>query len=223
MLFLASTFVLCAYEVKYPWPCITKEEQNMQDAIVRELFRYLPDRELDYIANRNRETPVCGSASRGPWQGLTCLESTVVEIKYEDRDFFPLRIQYLPSGLQVLDIKYCNQRYEIDTRYLPRSLTHFDMSRNLLVGDFSFPSLPPRVRSVNLAGNVITGKVTLAGIPLHMEWIDIQSNPIHQSVVYYHNLPETFQRFVCVNTKITALKPINAKEVLRQGIFIDTH
>ena len=145
------------------------------------------------IPDGNLSHDVCSQ-----WSGVKCnafqiaprmFMYRIIGVEYSDAIAGDFSISYLPSSVRIISIVRCNQHFSIDTRLLPRKLTHADFDENQIQGTLNLQRLPPRVVHFSIRNNFICGPIHLIDLPMGLHHLDLSENRIQQKRVYCRHLP----------------------------------
>ena len=127
-------------------------------------------------------------------------------------------IEYLPSTVAEIFIHSCKQKYQLQTRMLPRHIRWFSMYKNKLFGTIDLQGLPPRTLLLDVSRNNISGPIILRDLPQAMYNIFLDNNKIQQDVLFYSNLPVSLKLVSLRGNRIRAIQP-TGENVDHRDIF----
>ena len=135
----------------------------------------LVQRVVDRPTTWNLETPGC------KWVGVDCdFKGNVIRINYPARHI----------------------RNELDIRFLPQTLRHFNLSANKLSGRFSFVSLPSTLTYLAINHNEFSGATNFLLLPLLLTHLDIAHNKFEGEVDFSALPPPLVRIFLNDNVKL---------------------
>ena len=129
--------------------------------------------------------------------------------------------QCAPHSARTLKITECKQRYEFDTRLLPRAGEYISFYQNSLFGSLRLKELPQLIKEFSVAENRLKGPIDLTELPKIIRRLSIRQNAIKQPVVFYKDLPEGMWVYLADN-RIGAVEPVNPEDAVDQNkVFKD--
>ena len=176
---------------------------EFQATLMRQFFAHITDQYRFQISLGRPNSDVCRTKPPQwqPWAGITCVDGIVQSIRYGDKFFGNLQMDYVPNSVEDLSIVLCNQKYALSTRQLPRCLKTLDMSRNRLLGTLDCTNLPPALKSLLVPRNALAGVIDLSYLPKTLGCIDVSDNHI-EAVVMLRESGDGMRELYCRNNAI---------------------
>ena len=121
---------------------------------------------------------------------LGCADEKVTAI--ETRNFWEVTfdLSKLPSTLQNISMRQCDQYGQINLRALPRCLEHINLASNNYSGKIHFACLPPKLVTFCVYCNRFGGPIVLVGLPSTMQSLDLRMNRFSFSKIWHGDLPD---------------------------------
>ena len=149
-------------------------------------FANLTPQDTQFIISREDKRDFC------LWKGIECTDDKHIQkVKMSYRSSGNFLVGFLPHSVEYLSIIFCKQTFVFSARELPLNIHLLDFGNNLITGSLRCEYLPRKLHEVTLQNNKLTGPLFLHDLPPNLAYLRLHFNKIHQSVVYYHELPKT--------------------------------
>ena len=153
-------------------------EQALMELLVADIHH------LDKVQNKDGEF-----LDITEWKGIEIVDDAVTKIELRQTESFlasdeeftvgpegSIELQWLPQGLDVLDIEEMALEGTIETSGLPRDLRYMDISGNSLSGTFCTKGLPENIEKVFIGKNNLHGSLHLESLPRKLIWFYAEKN-----------------------------------------------
>ena len=149
----------------------------------------------------NREI-ICGSAEEPEdieqWRGFAYSEeqpSDTVEKHFIIRWVYlglvgTIDLQWLPSTVQSLEIKYNKLTGSLNLTALPPSMQFLGIATNAFSGEIDLCHLPVGIKVLNLSNNQLSGSLNLEKLPQSIQALYLYTNRFTGSVCLQHLPPQ---------------------------------
>ena len=161
------------------------------------------------------------------WTGITCTDGIITHVYHGISNYGNFDIHSLPSTLVNITIEYCDQRYILCTRALPRALEHCYLPQNRHFGSVDLRTLPENLIGLDLSFNLLNGPIDLTNLPPTLQTLALERNAIRQSVVFYDRPPPnihsiTLFSYTHPKNRIGELRALGLKDLDRvREIFVN--
>ena len=188
-------------------------DEQMQTELFQLLLSDISPPKIELMSQRKPYSDLCnwgtGFLGHGRTFRVRCngevLESlTMMRIRGEN-----LHLDFMPSTVRYMQIQYCEQRYTVETRRLPRMAEQVHISNNYIYGTIDLRALPENLEHFNASANAIIGPIILSHLPVKLTLLNLSSNQIRQRVVHFHHIPRTLRTVDMQNNSIKAVRPLN--------------
>ena len=208
--FLSPTFAMfpvlfLSADADSPSFALTRTE--MQNALIQAVFQSIDPNVLHSISRAKPLVRLCdwptfsqerpggaGLGSNVQLFSVTCRRAAPIHLTFmEFANIGRIAYECLPPSLEKLIISRCEQRYVLQTRFLPRSLIELNMSWNKIYGTVDMQSVPRNLEVFDVSWNRITGPISLQDLPPTLKTVNLPRNKIVQRVVPCDPLPSNLQ------------------------------
>ena len=145
-----------------------------------------PNRWVPYPCNRNVNDP-CN------YHGMECRDGIIRKIRWENHlSRAPdIDADWLPGTLRLVSILYQKVLSPLETRYLPKKLTHLRLFQCYIEGSVDLQHLPATLHFLDLRRNKLKGAVALVDLPERIVEILLNGNQLSHACVAAEDLPDS--------------------------------
>ena len=101
------------------------------------------------------------------------------------------KLEWLPTGLEILELDLQVISAQLETRLLPRSLKICSIQSGKVKGSLDLTTLPDALENLDLNENYIQGEISLLRLPPGIKKISLTDNPIKYVYVCNGSLPKS--------------------------------
>ena len=149
---------------------------------------------------------------------IRCIDGIVNSMCFESVYQGNFSIEFLPTTIEQIILRRCNQKYQLQTRMLPKGMKWLYLTNNLLFGTIDIQNLPRHMRVFDVSKNNINGPIILRGLPKTICNLCVSQNDIQQEVLYYDDLPGSLIWVSLGGNRIHSIQPIDDGET-QHNIF----
>uniref|UniRef100_A0A7S4V159 Uncharacterized protein n=1 Tax=Paramoeba aestuarina TaxID=180227 RepID=A0A7S4V159_9EUKA len=129
------------------------------------------------------------------------------------------RIEYLPSSVELLTVRGCEQSGNLCTRELPRECRMIDVSYSLYRGRIDLRNLPEKLEIFDGSCNFFKGAIFLDFLPASLKRLNLNANR-DLTDVHYGELPLAIEKIDLMNIKAVQLQPISGRYRENTSVFL---
>ena len=123
------------------------------------------------------------------WGGVTFEDDEVVAIVWGGLDLKgSLHLEWLPSSVRELSVRWNNLTGALDLACLPASMKKLNLGSNGFTGSISLERLPKNMEEISVFGNHLSGTLKLETLPDTLTLFDANTNKLSGNV-YFTQLP----------------------------------
>ena len=119
-----------------------------------------------------------------------------------------IRPEFLPNSVDNMLLSASCQPREYNVRWMPRCARYVNIPWNGFYGSLNLTVLPENLQSLYLGQNAFSGPVILTKLPQKLIILDISSNHIVQSVLFYGSIPKDLKRVDIGGNRIGKVRPM---------------
>ena len=167
----------------------SSENTNWRDKLIQKFLEGINSSGWEEISTLKTKEEIIYFDDICDYMGITCRDTEVTEVLFRDFIHGNFQIGYLPHSVEVVDISYSRQTFQLETRAFPRQLRSIQLFINLITGSIDLTNLPTNLEEAHFDGNQLTGPISLTCLPRTLRILHLGMNPIAQHTVLVGALP----------------------------------
>ena len=156
---------------------------------------YRPSEQLFYSLRLAKKDGKCPIDEPCKWRNIRCLDGRIIIMEWDGRTVSPKTVynyRWAPHSLQRINWSSQELNTNLQTRFLPKDLSHLSIRYCGLIGTMDFSTLPQHMAEIYGSGNKFSGTFLLTSLPSSMRCLHMPNNQIEKVVLDNVCVPDIF-------------------------------